>query len=967
MLLSLLATIVSLLWLLHRATRLLQIPIPTLVSLLGIDIPASPHVCLDAVTSESITLHWSLPDRATSVAKHVIQMNGQNVGESEKRETTVTITGLHPNHVYGVRVLAVNSNHYSAAGQLIRLRTRRKSEDLVLTDIQPIPHEAVNDKEENKDDLQDVSDSVSRAQSNIHMQFKRGRRTGRNSSTGDRSSFTAATQPYTIESLAAELEQIRAEISETSVQHMHAEEEYQSTAAALQSELEVLREKRKQEDSARAQMRVESKSLEESKRTLEAQKSKIERSVKHKEEILDKITANFEKWEMEQRHADERRVEINSELEKLKKHLSDGQKKHNSALKRSHQEIAELEDDIRGLIAKVKKAEMEKDPHTGDKDQNAFAKLLHAEDSEDLHLENTWQEVQKSLELRYVNVFEQYRDAEDKFRKAQATLAEVTMKSARLPATAFGNNSGLLHTTEMAKVPKRRGRSRNKMRQQVSAPLTSYPLHDSRFSDANIFNPTHFSPGSLSHLGKQQSNSSLHPMPFSLNTSSMSSLYSDPITDGIDPTDDVVGPTSPSVDMLLPSNLFVTDDMSSDEEEHPRRRTTTGGSELSLDSSPIFSNLQPSSLSISSPSPPPSTPPSSVSTRGQKPFSSLFTFSSSAPGFGRSLFSNIENNSDDRVTEGSLAAGSRQNLGPIGALDDNPDVTGTDSIATKRVPGRRLMFSGVNAISNIGRKKDSMESTAPSISGASSRSSEVVTDDDEFLVLPGEAQRPLGKNKLANLFSFSRPRTTSSSSSSAQTTSPVLTTLPNPPSPFKNPFSNTLNSSIPLFGAFKPSDSRVQREAGTDLHAQSPPAPMSSTIESPAQAPIGTRRGSYGSWSSVVDVKRRRLKLPWDVKDRGRSNGATAIDYLDEREEHDFADQGDAKSIGSIKRSESRSSSSEGCSLDSEGSLDVDRIGKQFDANFDPLGPSKLLFNQDLDSTTSSSINSMPSSSQATN
>lgn len=70
------------------------------------------------------------------------------VGESEKRETTVTITGLNPDQVYGVRVLAVNSNHYSAAGQLIRLRTRRKEEDLVLTHIQPVAREANDDDEQ---------------------------------------------------------------------------------------------------------------------------------------------------------------------------------------------------------------------------------------------------------------------------------------------------------------------------------------------------------------------------------------------------------------------------------------------------------------------------------------------------------------------------------------------------------------------------------------------------------------------------------------------------------------------------------------------------------------------------------------------------------------------------------------------------------------------------------------------------
>ncbi|KAK9460908.1 uncharacterized protein V1516DRAFT_624769 [Lipomyces oligophaga] len=558
MLFVLVSTVLSLLWLLHRATRLLQIPIPTLVQLLGIDIPAPPHVCLDSVSSDSVTLHWSLPDRASSVAKHVIQMNGQNVGESEKRETSVTITGLNPDQVYGVRVLAVNSNHYSAAGQLIRLRTRRKSEDLILTNIQPVAHETI----ESTTKCMYIKDErmPKNAETAVVTSFKRGaNRSNRHSSPSHRnkhdiSSFTAATQPYTIESLAAELEQIRTEISETIAQQTHAEEDYVTTEQTLRAELETLREKRKEEDAARAQMRSETKALEESKRTLEAQKTKVEKAVKQKLDSIQRVENDFKKWESDMTTAAQRKSELERLSVELEKNLQLREQKSKTIINDGHKQIAQIEDEIRGLVSKIKKAESEKSYSKGeDSAENAFAKLVHSEDAEDLRLEKIWKEVQKSLELRYVNIFEQYREAEEKLRKTHQVFSLVS-------------SQGSIPSPEVTKSAKRRNRTRNKQRQAnaVSSPISSYPIHDPRFPDASTFNnlqnSLHFNspavPPALS------STSSLSGLGFTNFNSSGINFFAEPMEDAITPTteDLIGGPTSPSVNMLLPSNLFVAED-----------------------------------------------------------------------------------------------------------------------------------------------------------------------------------------------------------------------------------------------------------------------------------------------------------------------------------------------------------------------------------------------------------------------
>ncbi|KAK9447566.1 uncharacterized protein V1518DRAFT_421325 [Limtongia smithiae] len=598
MLVALIATFASLLWLLHRATRLLQIPIPTLVRHLGIDIPAPPHVCLDAVTSDSVTLHWSLPDRASSVAKHVIQMNGQNVGESEKRETTVTITGLNPDQVYGVRVLAVNSNHYSAAGQLIRLRTRRKSENLVLASVQPVqPEESA---------VPTPKEGERRRSSTVQTQFRRASsRHERNNRSPNRrgerggytSSFTAATQPYTIESLAAELEQIRSDIVEVNAQYAHAEEEYEAASAALHEELDTLRDKRKEEDAIRTQMRSDNKALEETNRALQAQKTKVERAVKQKLEAIEKIKNDFAKWEANKVASEQRKREIQNLKSNFSESTKAREERSESVQRETHQHIIELEESIRGLVMKIKKAEMEKTPQYG-KDNtpdNAFAKLLHSEDMEDIKLERSWREVQKSLELRYVHIFEQYREAEDKSRLANEVYGIVNTQGQQVAQP------------ELSKSAKRRNRTRNKARAAVSSPIRSFPLHDPRFPDASTFNNLLFdslqttafngsspSPSAITlDLHNNSSSSLALGGPYSMN-SSLANLYPEPV-DALS-GDDLLsssggGTISPSADILLPSNLFMMDDLPQDiddvreldDEDIPRSRVLTMGSELSMD------------------------------------------------------------------------------------------------------------------------------------------------------------------------------------------------------------------------------------------------------------------------------------------------------------------------------------------------------------------------------------------------
>lgn len=75
MVLALLIIAVASLWLLHRATRLLKIPAPQLITTLGIEIPDVPNVTLDAITCSSVLFHWAPPEKGT--VKYVFQLDGK--------------------------------------------------------------------------------------------------------------------------------------------------------------------------------------------------------------------------------------------------------------------------------------------------------------------------------------------------------------------------------------------------------------------------------------------------------------------------------------------------------------------------------------------------------------------------------------------------------------------------------------------------------------------------------------------------------------------------------------------------------------------------------------------------------------------------------------------------------------------------------------------------------------------------
>lgn len=125
-------------WLGYRASSLLILPVDHVIKLLNLDVPPAPNVALDSVTSGSISLRWHIPDKQ-SASKFIVQLNGAIIGESDKKDTNVIVTGLNPDQLYCVRVIASNSQGLHSASEIIRVQTTAKPKDAPNAELHGTP------------------------------------------------------------------------------------------------------------------------------------------------------------------------------------------------------------------------------------------------------------------------------------------------------------------------------------------------------------------------------------------------------------------------------------------------------------------------------------------------------------------------------------------------------------------------------------------------------------------------------------------------------------------------------------------------------------------------------------------------------------------------------------------------------------------------------------------------------------
>lgn len=341
------------------------------------------------------------------------------VGESEKRgETSVTVTGLNPDHLYNVRVIAANSHNFQAPGQLIRLRTRRKSASSVDAGTP-----SVSGKADSSEDIPSIQPSLEPSSPHTHNHHyhhhhhsnssnqlsRRAARERRSSPAVEPQSqqhtqnASSAEDQHSVESLTAALEIVRRDIDDTEAQLLHTEEEFRAAELVLRVELDLLKERKNEEDSSRQKLRSETRTLEEAKRAAEALRTKTDKGLRSKEDEIRRMRDDSLRWDEERIAALEKVEELTQEARESKEHAQSTERELSEEMREAQKSIAEMEEDIRALVGSIKASEAKKEQWKVEEEAE------NARIVEDEKEEREWRIRQRKLETRYVNVYNSYQ------------------------------------------------------------------------------------------------------------------------------------------------------------------------------------------------------------------------------------------------------------------------------------------------------------------------------------------------------------------------------------------------------------------------------------------------------------------------------------------------------------------------------------------------------------------------------
>ena len=190
-----------------------------------------------------------LPDSKSfaAVAHYTVQLNGVVIGQADRRESSVVVGGLIPDHLYVLTLIAVNAQKLQVWNKPLHVCT--------LPDSTVENGGKKNPKTEchQMPELQHVGQrrvSIRDGHALIREVSNRSERVG-SSAASDSIAETAT--PETIEFLTKEIDRVRRHLSQVDEQVKAVEREHDTVFTQLQQELESLRKRRKEGDQLRSQ------------------------------------------------------------------------------------------------------------------------------------------------------------------------------------------------------------------------------------------------------------------------------------------------------------------------------------------------------------------------------------------------------------------------------------------------------------------------------------------------------------------------------------------------------------------------------------------------------------------------------------------------------------------------------------------------------------------------------------------
>ncbi|KAG9245489.1 hypothetical protein BJ878DRAFT_419084 [Calycina marina] len=568
-----LVTYTALIWILNRALQTIWKPVPELISILGYDVPEAPSVFLAGIKADAVTLHWTRPGSNKPVVKYMIQINGVNIGDSDKKETAITVTGLKPGHFYNIRVIAVGTNNFQAGSGVLRLRTYGRDGRPRLANGRIPSNLSIEDQQNGA--LADSSDestavgtqpaglepatvpegisSASRDVVSAHAGQRRntgGRKHSPSSAAADQAALAALIEKEpeeTMEKLTERFESIRKETEELNEQGSKDMEESKRQLNELMTEKEEKKLSLKEREEASEKLKKEVNYQERANRQAQNRKSQAEKSFREKQLERTKMQQDMARWgkeieDMKSQRGCWKKAKIKMEEDKEVK--ADG---FRAMIAKEHSTLEELEDDIREKGLRLKELEEERKSLLGAQDNDERQANDAATAQSDREYESWYGEHRKELFAKLNHL----RSCEMEMQKLHETLKDLQARNQHMPMINLGGSSGVdFDPTGSGKAKSRRPRhQQSRINTFASAGHSNIELQYAT-TYSNTDSPS-FAPGLYFHHNSNES----AMVPLSEHMRDMNEADREFLTAG--------APLSPTAHSLLPSNIFADDDLPS--------------------------------------------------------------------------------------------------------------------------------------------------------------------------------------------------------------------------------------------------------------------------------------------------------------------------------------------------------------------------------------------------------------------
>lgn len=385
----------GLIWLAHRFSLLLSLPIETSVKSLSIPVPNIPLISVDKVTDTSLVFHWdydsktdskdesgntkdtkdlntSDPSGSSIISHYVLYINGIETLTINGQQHKCTLDDLQPGTNYQIDLVAFNMANFRSRSSPIYVKTSAKpikeSNMQSLENPDNVMKCLLREQERasmTKNDSFKASITNGRSRSGTldgHQNPHHNNNNNPNQQTSSNNN-TKAKHPHLIDDineLKWLLESGLEEVQSLMKSYKEAEMEFEEEEINLMAARNEAKERRKYEDNNRTNLRQEIKLLEEQRVKSTSRISADEKKIKERMKKIDNYNNQIEKWQEEIKIMKKKKDYFDKEHPDILKKLKQDIITLNQQIFSLQTEVHETEDDLRDEISKRKSLENQK-------------------------------------------------------------------------------------------------------------------------------------------------------------------------------------------------------------------------------------------------------------------------------------------------------------------------------------------------------------------------------------------------------------------------------------------------------------------------------------------------------------------------------------------------------------------------------------------------------------------------------